>query len=1063
MKHKIFITALLLLAILINTYAQEEYYFTHYQVENGLSHNTVMCSLQDEQGFIWLGTKDGLNRFDGTSFKVFRNDAENKASIGNGYIRCLSKNASGELFIGTQRGLYKYNARNESFKHIEPSGTKSIKEIKTDSYGNLWFIAEGTLIKYNEKQNKILRYPSEKYFPATSICETEDKNIWVSTEHGLLKKYDRIRDTFTTYDIFQNLNVVTTKWIEKIYATGRGRILIGSSTYGLLDFNLTTLTAKSIINQNADKTGIYVRDILENKKDEYWMATETGLFLYNATNNAVVNLKKNYLNPYSLSDNAVYTLCKDKEGGLWAGTFFGGANYYAHQYALFQKYFPDHGKNTISGNAVREIISDKYGSLWVGTEDAGLNKIDANGIITHFMPTGNKSSIAYYNIHGLLATGDVLWVGTHEHGLDVLDIKTGKRLRHYEARGKPGDLRSNFILSIYKTKAGKILIGTPAGVFLYQPEEDNFMAIPQLSGYTYNVLEDKKGVYWSATISEGIKFYNEKTGKSGSYQHDEKNKNSISNNMVNSLFEDSNENLWIATEGGGACVLNSNRQKFKFYTTKNGLPSNFVFKILEDDKRNLWISTSKGLAELNPINDTIITYTRANGLLNDQFNYNSGYKDASGRLYFGSVKGMISFNPNSFTKNNYIPPIYFTGFQVNNKEVPIHKESLLTQSMVYTHSIALPYSESSFSIDFSALSFVAPQMNAYAYYMEGIDRDWTYLPANRRVYFTNLTPGKYTFNVKVANSSGIWNQQQARLSIIIMPPFWASPGAYFLYALCAISLFVYLIRHYHHRVQKKNKQKMDLLQLDKEKEIYEAKMKFFTNIAHEIRTPLSLIKGPLERVIKKAGHLPEIKNSLEIMEHSTHQLIDLANQLLDYRQTETGSFRLSFKEENITRILKETFDSFRPLAEEKKLLYKIHRPHAPLMAYADGEALIKIWNNLLSNAIKYGESMVYVNLYVHSIDGSFIIEVKNDGYLIPADMKEKIFEPFVRLKKTERQTGTGIGLALARSLTVLHQGEIYVKENTENRNIFVLKLPIHQERTMNNERQEQEDPIIINT
>jgi signal transduction histidine kinase len=240
-------------------------------------------------------------------------------------------------------------------------------------------------------------------------------------------------------------------------------------------------------------------------------------------------------------------------------------------------------------------------------------------------------------------------------------------------------------------------------------------------------------------------------------------------------------------------------------------------------------------------------------------------------------------------------------------------------------------------------------------------------------------------------------------------------------------------------------------------------MKFFTNIAHEIRTPLSLIKGPLERVIKKAGHLPEIKNSLEIMEHSTHQLIDLANQLLDYRQTETGSFRLSFKEENIKQIVQETFDSFMPLAEEKKLLYKLHLPSTTLIAYADGEALIKILNNLLSNAIKYGETMVFVDLHIHRNDGRFFIEVKNDGYLIPADMKEKIFEPFVRLKKTERQTGTGIGLALARSLTALHQGELYVKDNLENRNIFVLKLPIHLERQMSKENFEQEDTMEIHS
>jgi ligand-binding sensor domain-containing protein len=224
--------------------------------------------------------------------------------------------------------------------------------------GNLWFIAEGTLIRYNEKQNKIRRYAPEQYFAATSICETGNGNIWVSTENGLLKTIPPAKRFFSTYDIFQHYKEVATKWIEKIYTTSDGDILVGTSTYGLLTFNMKTLQARSIINYNKDKTGIYVRDILEKNQGEYWMATETGLFLYNSKNKAVVNLKKNYLNPYSLSDNAVYTLCKDKEGGLWAGTFFGGANYYAHQYALFQKYFPDHGKNTISGNAVREIIKE---------------------------------------------------------------------------------------------------------------------------------------------------------------------------------------------------------------------------------------------------------------------------------------------------------------------------------------------------------------------------------------------------------------------------------------------------------------------------------------------------------------------------------------------------------------------------------------------------------------------------------------------------------------------------------------------------------------------------------
>lgn len=1019
-----------------------------------------MCSLQDTLGFIWLGTKDGLNRYDGNSFKVFRNEPEDSTTIGNGYIRCLYKDRQGRMFAGTQRGLYQYHPRTESFTHIKPSGSKSIKEIVTDQGGNLWFIAEGLLTRYSEKDQKVRHYAIDQYFWATSLCVLEDGSLWIATADGVLMKYDPVKDAFTAYDAFGQVPPTTSRWIEKLYAPGKGIILIGTSAAGLLSFDIATATTRSIISRNKDQTGIYVRDILEYKPDQYWLATESGLFIYEAKSHSIFNLKKNYLDPYSLSDNAVYTLCKDREGGLWAGTYFGGVNYYAQQNARFQKHFPDYSKNSISGNAVREITQDRYGNLWVGTEDAGLNKISADGSIHHFMPTGSKTSISYYNIHGLLTTEDVLWVSTHEHGVDLLDLKTGNVLRHYEAGNKAGDLKSNFVLSFYRTRAGKILLGTTAGVFAYQPGRDSFEPIPQLNGYTYNILEDRKGVLWSATISEGVKYFDPRTGSSGSYQHSPQNKNTISSNMVNALYEDSRGNIWVATEGGGACRLSADRKTIKRYTTRNGFPSNFVFKILEDNKNNLWISTSKGLVQLNPSTEALTIYNRANGLLNEQFNYNSGYNDRSGRLYFGSVKGMISFNPDNFTRNSFVPPVYFTGFQIHNQELPIGKESPLTESIINTRSITLPHDQSSFSIDFAALSYIAPRMNTYAYLMEGLDRGWTYLASNRKAYFTNLSPGTYTFRVRAANNSGVWNQQEAKLTITILPPWWASTQAYVFYSLCSIGLLLYGIRRYHRQVEKKNRKKIEQLRFEKEKEVYEAKMKFFTNIAHEIRTPLSLIKAPLERVISKAGHLPEIKNSLSIMEHSTNQLIDLTNQLLDYRQTEAGGFRLNFQKEHISNLLEDTYASFKPLAEQKGLDYKLVLPTAPLIAYADKEALLKILNNLISNAVKYADKEVAIRLCVPEEKRTFTIEIKNDGHLIPTHMRERIFEPFVRLKKTEKQTGTGIGLALARSLTELHQGKLSVGDGSEKLNVFVLTLPVYRQRPS---RKEKVDSLQNNT
>lgn len=1033
--------AALLLLFIQPLYAQDDYYFRHYQMENGLSHNTVMCSVQDGQGFMWLGTKDGLNRFDGTSFKVFRHDEDDSTTIGNDYVRCLYKDPSGRLFAGTQRGLYQYHPRTESFSHIPSSGDKSIKEVLADGRGNLWYIAQGTLVQQDEKRKKTHFFPVEKGFWASSMCIGSDGNFWVATGDGLVKKYDAANDSFTTYNVFRNQKV-TTRWIEKICPATDGRLLIGTGGYGVFSLDPAAAAFRSIIHQNGDGTGIFVRDILEVGEGEYWFATESGLFVYHEATKRIVNLKKNYHNPYALSDNAVYTLCRDREGGLWAGTFFGGVNYYAPPLSHFKKYFPDYGPQTVSGNAVREITKDRYGNLWIGTEDAGLNKLSPDGRIAHFMPTGGRNSLAYYNVHGLLAVDDELWIGTFEHGLDVLHIPTGKVIRHYNAGSGPNDLWSNFVFSLRQTKKGEILMGTTAGVFRYNKALNNFSPVPALSGYTYNILEDHNGVWWSATISDGIRYFDPQTGQAGLLQHDPRNKASIGNNMVNSLAEDSKGNLWIATEGGGLNRLSADRRKLKRYTTKNGLPSNFVFKVLEDNGGQLWITTSQGLVQLNPQTEAMKIFTAANGLLNDQFNYNSGFKDETGRLFFGSVKGMISFNPGDLTTDSFVPPVVFTGFQVNNREAGIGQKAALQQSIVYTDKIALPHDQSSFSLDFAALSFAAPQMNRYAYKMDGVNAGWTYLEKNRKVYFTDLAPGTYLFRVKSANSSGVWNPKETTLAVTVLPPWWKSTPAYVLYALLVGGLVYAGIRYYHRRVKEENEQKLARLHYQKEKELYEAKMKFFTNLAHEIKTPLALITAPLERVIDKTKDRTDIKRSLVLMERNTKRLLDLTNQLLDYRQTEAGGFTLTFTAVNVSALLEEIFSGFKPLAEQKGLGYRLHLPYEAFITYADGEALTKIVSNLLSNAVKYADEKVDVRLTYTT--ESFVVEFSNDGEPIPTDMREKIFAPFVRLKKNEKQKGTGIGLALVRSLTELHGGTAAMKEHPAL-NIFVLTLPVYTE------------------
>lgn len=1027
----------------------QSYYFRHYQVENGLSNNATICSLQDKKGFLWFGTKDGLNRFDGYSFKIFRNLPNDSGSIGSNFIHCLYEDPTGILWVGTENGLYQFNEATESY--LQPKGTANIpiRDIRMDGKGNLWFIGGFTLCKYNIEKKILKEYPINNYFEATSICTSADGTLWASTPIGLLEKYNPTNNSFTAYDVFFHSAPTVSKWVERVYATSQGKILVGTSNQGAKLFDTQTNTYQDILTYNTNKTEIFVRNFVQTSADEYWIATESGIFIYNMNNGDVTNLQKKYNDPYSISDNAVYCFVKDKEGSIWAGTYFGGVNYYPIQNTAFKKNFPRLGENSISGNVVREIHQDDAGNLWIGTEDAGLNKYDtATKLFTHFEPAGDKKSISSTNIHGLLVTGNEVWTGTFENGLDVLNINTGKVERHYASGAGERSLKSNFIYCIAQMSTGEIMLGTTTGAYQFNRAGDDFSLLPGMpvNNWYTGILKDKNDVIWASTYGNGINFYNTKTKTAGNFRYEAGNRNSLCNDRVNSIFEDSKNNLWFATEGG-LCMLNKTTNDFKRYTTENGLPSNFILSILEDERNNLWLSTSKGLVCFNPQTNRTIIYTRVNGILSDQFNFNSAYKDKDGKMYFGSVKGLISFHPAEFIKDTFVSPLYITGFQIFNKELTIAKTgSPLTKSIINTSSIVLNYNQSTFSIDFASLSYTAPEMSEYAYQMEGLDKDWIYLKTNRKVYFTELSPGTYTFKVKTATSSGVWHKQQTILTIQILPPWWGGRWAFFVYILGGLLMVYYFTRYYHKRTEEKNRRKIELIESEKEKEILQAKIEFFTNVAHEIRTPLTLIKGPLEKVIKNTAEVSIIKDSLKIMERNTNRLIDLSNQLLDFRQTEIKGFSLTCIKTDIAELLTDTYINFKPLAEQKNIDFVLNITTPELFAFVDIEAFNKILTNLFSNAIKYAESKVMVDLPpVEKQDKCFTIEIKNDGYLVPFEMKDKIFEPFFRLPETSKQKGTGIGLALSRSLAQLHKGALDLKESENSMNVFYLTMPVNQE------------------
>ncbi len=1015
----------------------QPYYFRHYQVEDGLSNNTVLCGRQDKTGFLWFGTKDGLNRFDGYRFRRF--NPQNPVSqhpITYNPITGLFVDQDGSMYVGADGGLYLYHANEERLSVLIDS-IRFVHNILADTRHNLWFIADGAICHFNTVTKKMQRLPHPNHAYITSLDLDAEGNLWCATATGFVEKYNESTGSFIAYNVFSHSKPVATGLLQKILIGGN-KMYIGSYEQGIKEFDLPSKTYKDLLIYNEDKTNVIVRDILQVSMNEYWFATESGIFIWKTNTQTFTHLKKRFLDPYSLSDNALYALCKDREGGVWAGSYFGGVNYWSAANTFFQKFFPDNTFTSISGRAVREICEDKNGNIWIGTEDAGISKINPQtGAIRQFEPDGTKNTISYRNIHGLFIDDSLLWIGTFEHGIDVMDIRTEKVIKHFSAGPKATDIKSNFIYCFLRHSRNDLYMGTTNGVYLFSPRSETFQRPPELAGAhnVRSVIEDHNGVIWAAAFGQGVFWFNTLTHKSGQVQSMASNTNSLSDNNVNALFEDSAGNLWFATEGGGLCKLDTNRKKFTRYSIRDGLPSDFIFKVIEDNNHYIWITTSKGLVNMNPSTGEMNVYTKANGLLTDQFNYHSGYKDKNGKLYFGSVNGLIAFQPKRMPSDSSQLHVYITSIQVQNKEIPVDPQNgILKKSPIVTDKITLPYFQTSVSFDFSALSYVAPGTVQYAYMLEGLDKEWTYLNTNRKVYFTNLSPGTYIFRVK-ATHNHLWNTPETKMVIHINSPLWATPYAYAFYFLILGLLSWYLIITYHNRQKVK-----------REKEMYESKMAFFTNVAHEIRTPLTLIKGPLENMLDRLPQIEdeETREDLVTMDRNTTRLTELVTQILDFRQTEQKGFSLEFSTVNLSRLLQEMFTNFKPLVKKKHLSYTLSVPENTIEIQADEDALRKIISNLLSNAIKYADKIVKLRLFRDDVPaGKLILEIENDGYPIPAEIREKIFEPFYRVKETARQKGTGIGLTLARSLTELHGGRLYLKDHKGSTNIFVLEIPLH--------------------
>ena len=1024
------------------------YYFSHISGENGLSQSNVKAILQDSYGFMWFGTKNGLNRFDGTSI-VQMNCDDYVAGTGNHNISALFEDKERQLWVGTDKGVYQYDPASDIFKVMNQKTEDGVdmnnwvSNIVSDSVGNIWIvIPDQGVFRYKNEKLYLYEVTNKEHFKTEApdcILVRPDGDVWVGTWGVGLFRYNPASDKFEQYCVDKFGNSLKGKNINAICNYGDW-IAMAIHEGELMKYNPVTDQLIKIDLPEAAHT--YVRTVA-CFDDELWLGTHEGLFIVNEKEDRIVHLQQDLMRPFSLSDKIIYSIYRDREGGTWLGTMFGGVDYLQHQDLLFDKFVPGSDGNSLSTRRIREIVAGCDGNIWIGTEDNGVEVLNtATGKVDRLKLEGKDAGNRLVTL-SMFAKGDQVFCGLFKQGLDVIQLP-GKKVKHYGYESL--NIGEGSVYSFFIDDKGCSWIGTGWGLYKAAPGSFHFSKVEEVGyDWIFDTFQDRDGVMWFASMGSGLWKHDPQKGTFTKYFYEEGKENTLSSNSVSSIMQDSKGRIWISTDRGGICRYNPSTDNFSTFSIKDGLPDDVAYKILEDDQANLWFGTNRGLVRFNPETKDIRVYTTKDGLLGNQFNYKSALKGDDGKFYFGGIDGLIAFDPNSSEKINFLPPVYISKFSIYNREITVHTpDSPLEKCIEHTDKIVLPYDQSNISFDVALLSYSTTESNQYYYKLTPLDKDWIRAASNQNISYAKLPPGNYTLQVRATNSAKDGPYATRSLSIVILPPWWLSVWAYVLYVILGICIVLCWFFWYKRRKEREMEEKQKLFEVEKEKELYESKVSFFTEIAHEVRTPLTLINGPLEAIEEMDIKDQKLNKNLTVIGQNTKRLLDLTGQLLDFQKIGASKFEMKFEAVDVTALLNETISRFEPTIQQKKKELLQNIPEERIIAAIDREAITKILSNLLNNALKYARHTILVELLRD--EETFTVRVISDGEKIPQSSSQQIFEPFYQMEKRKDQSrmGVGIGLPLARSLATLHKGCLYL-DSEQPENAFVLTIPLNKE------------------
>ncbi len=1025
--------------------------FEHFNIEQGLPSGVVPCLFQDHKGYIWFGTFHGIARYDGYKIVSFTNREGDSTSISNEIIEALCDDIEGNIWVGHARGLDKFNTVTETFTHFILNSQKPLTDwsqhvlcLHVDKDGNLWIGTGGGLYKFNKATNSFLWLKHSNTDPQSimsnsinAIYEDRDGSLWFGTGSGL-DKIDKSTNKFKHFwaDPNEQQGYAVMKgnvhWVLSVYEDREGIMWLGTNG-GLVKFDRRHETF-TINNHNASNPSSLANNtilsICEDANGKLWISTKSGVDVFEKNSKKFMHYSLNAKEPESLSSDDVGQILMDRSGTIWISTYdHGGVNKYVPPNPAIRHYKFDSNKpGDFLNSGLSGIFEDRKGIIWFATRKGfvtfdPVSEVLENQAYDPYLGLLSKSKDGTIWLYKL--SGAIFFKKVNSDQFKQLVGPDGNAIIHDKA------------VCMQNTSDGCIWFGTFDGdIFKIDPVSGKTSLLARISTRIGSIYEDKSGTVWIGTREGGILRYDSKHETFKPFTYDLNDTLTISGNNVDWICEDKPGTLWIIANGR-VNKFDQVRQKWIRLGENQGFPVH-IFMITSDQNGYLWMSAPNATYKYNPETNKFKKYDYLTGW---------SFKTTNGEMYLKNRQGITRFNPDSLHDNSFIPPVVITSFRKFEKPFPIG------------NGIRLPYDENFIAFEFAALSYIDPERNQYAYKLEGIDKDWVYSGTRRYASYPNLHPGKYIFRVKGSNNDGVWNEAGTSITLIIASPWWKTWWAYISYGLFFLFTLYWLRRYEMNRLSFRDQVKMDAAVLKEKEETEKLKSRFFANISHEFRTPLTLILGPAEKII--SGTSDDVKKDANTIKRNSRRLLQLINQLLDLSKLEAGKLKLEASKGNIVSFVKGVALSFESLAESKDITLTLYSEKEFIELYFDREKMIQVLTNILSNAFKFTPVDGKITVSVKETDSKHVeIKIRDTGIGIAAEEIPKLFDRFYQVDSslTREFEGTGIGLALTKELVELHHGSIRVESKQKDAGMegsvwteFIVELPLGKEHLKNEE------------